>query len=205
MAGHIPILRPDGDNIVRTGAALTQPGLEAVAVTAQLPCRSRVRQAEAATDTPAGARSGASAHRDKDVSTTGSQAAPSAGRAHRPRAPPAFRTVDPAGSDVAEPRAEARRPSQRGPDMAAPTATAALNASVFAPGDQMLLTVTYSDADTKPLTVTIVVTDAQGNSSAPVKVTAVIDPLTVTVTDNSGRTWTRVSDNGSVAVYRSVA
>ncbi|MBQ0991211.1 hypothetical protein PSH03_004324 [Micromonospora sp. PSH03] len=89
--------------------------------------------------------------------------------------------------------------------MAAPTATAALNASVFAPGDQMLLTITYSDADTKPLTVTIVVTDAQGNSSAPVKVTAVIDPLTVTVTDNSGRTWTRVSDNGSVAVYRSVA
>ncbi|MBQ1020943.1 hypothetical protein KBX71_24125 [Micromonospora sp. D93] len=89
--------------------------------------------------------------------------------------------------------------------MAAPTVTAALNASVFTPGEQMLLTVTYSDADTKPLTVTIVVTDAQGNSSAPVKVAAVIDPLTVTVTDNSGRVWTRVSDNGSVAVYRSVA
>lgn len=205
MAGHIPILRSGGDNIVHTGAALTQPGLEAVAVTAQPPCRSRVRQAVAVTDTPAGARSGASAHRDKDVSTTGSQAAPSAGRTCRPRAPPAFRTVDPAGSDVAEPRAEARRPSKKGPDMAAPTATAALNASVFAPGDQMLLTVTYSDADTKPLTVTIVVTDAQGNSSAPVKVTAIIDPLSVSVTDNSGRTWTRVSDNGSVAVYRSVA
>ena len=107
MAGHIPILRPGGDNIVRTGAALTQPGLEAVAVTAQPPCRSRVRQAVAVTDTPAGARSGASAHRDKDVSTAGSQATPSAGRACRPRAPPAFRTVDPAGSDVAEPRAEA--------------------------------------------------------------------------------------------------
>lgn len=84
MAGHIPILRPDGDNIVRTGAALTQPGLEAVAVTAQLPIRSRVRQAEAATDTPAGARSGASAHRDRDVSTVGCQATPSAGRATVP-------------------------------------------------------------------------------------------------------------------------
>ncbi|MFF0154418.1 hypothetical protein [Micromonospora sp. NPDC005203] len=89
--------------------------------------------------------------------------------------------------------------------MAAPTATASLNASTYPPGAQMLLTVTYSDADTKPLTVTIVVTDAQGNSSAPVKVTAVIDPLTLTVTDNSGRTWTRVSDNGAVAVYRAVA
>ncbi|RAO00630.1 hypothetical protein GAR06_00038 [Micromonospora saelicesensis] len=107
MAGHIPILRPGGDNIVPTGAALTQPGLEAAAVTAQLPCRSRVRQAVAATDTPAGARSGASAHRDKDVSTVGSQATPPTGRACRPRAPPAFRTVDPAGSDVAEPRAGA--------------------------------------------------------------------------------------------------
>ncbi|MEV7326673.1 hypothetical protein [Micromonospora sp. NPDC093244] len=89
--------------------------------------------------------------------------------------------------------------------MANPTVTAALNASVYAPGDQMLLTVTYSDADTKPLTVTIVVTDAQGNSSAPIKVAAVIDPLTVTVTDDSGRTWTRVSDSGSVAEYRAVA
>ncbi|MET8040344.1 hypothetical protein ABZU25_05695 [Micromonospora sp. NPDC005215] len=89
--------------------------------------------------------------------------------------------------------------------MAAPTATATLNAPTYSPGDQMLLTVTYSDADTKPLTVTIVVTDAQGNSSAPVKVTAVIDPLTLTVTDNSGRTWNRVSDNGAVAVYRAVA
>ncbi|MER7332200.1 hypothetical protein ACIBTZ_16530 [Micromonospora sp. NPDC049460] len=89
--------------------------------------------------------------------------------------------------------------------MAAPTATASLNASTYSPGDQMTLTVTYGDADTKPVTVTIVVTDAQGNSSAPVKVTAVIDPLTVTVTDDSGRTWTRLSDNGSVAVYRAVA
>ncbi|MER7892422.1 hypothetical protein AB0C04_06930 [Micromonospora sp. NPDC048909] len=89
--------------------------------------------------------------------------------------------------------------------MAAPSATASLNASTYSPGDQMTLTVTYSDADTKPLTVTIVVTDAQGNSSAPVRVAAVIDPLTVTVTDDSGRTWTRLSDSGSVAVYRAVA
>ncbi|MER7445090.1 hypothetical protein [Micromonospora avicenniae] len=89
--------------------------------------------------------------------------------------------------------------------MAAPTASASLNASTYSPGDQMNLTVTYGDADTRPLTVTIVVTDAQGNSSAPVRVAAVIDPLTVTVTDDSGRNWTRLSDNGAVAVYRAVA
>ncbi|MFC8619758.1 hypothetical protein ACFT9M_25575 [Micromonospora purpureochromogenes] len=89
--------------------------------------------------------------------------------------------------------------------MAAPTVTASLNAATYSPGDQMILTVTYGDPDTRPLTVTVVVTDAQGNSSAPVKVTAVIDPLTITVTDDSGRTWTRASDNGSVAVYRAVA
>ncbi|MDG4756663.1 hypothetical protein [Micromonospora sp. WMMD710] len=89
--------------------------------------------------------------------------------------------------------------------MASPIATAALDAPAYEPGEQMLLTITYSDADTKPLTITLVVADAQGNSSAPVKVTAIIDPLTVTVSDDSGRTWNRVSDNGAVAVYRAVA
>ncbi|MEV0807238.1 hypothetical protein [Micromonospora sp. NPDC050200] len=89
--------------------------------------------------------------------------------------------------------------------MAAPTVTASLNAATYSPGDQMTLTVTYGDPDTRAVTVTIVVTDAQGNSSAPVRANAVIDPLTVTVTDDTGRTWTRLSDNGSVAVYRAVA
>ncbi|MFI7607885.1 hypothetical protein ACIBTV_22465 [Micromonospora sp. NPDC049366] len=89
--------------------------------------------------------------------------------------------------------------------MAAPTVTASLNAASYSPGDPMTLTVTYGDADTRPLTVTIVVTDAQGNSSAPVRVAAVIDPLTLTVTDDSGRDWTRLSDTGTVAVYRAVA
>ncbi|MFC3500707.1 hypothetical protein ACFOOK_06960 [Micromonospora krabiensis] len=89
--------------------------------------------------------------------------------------------------------------------MAAPTVTASLTAASYSPGDPMTLTVTYGDADTRPLTVTIVVTDAQGNSSAPVRVAAVIDPLTITVSDDSGRAWTRLSDTGTVAVYRAVA
>ncbi|KKJ98518.1 hypothetical protein [Micromonospora sp. HK10] len=89
--------------------------------------------------------------------------------------------------------------------MAAPTVTASLNAATYAPGDQMTLTVSYADPDTRALTVTVVVTDAQGNSSAPVRATAVIDPLAITVSDDAGRTWTKLSDTGSVAVYRAVA
>lgn len=89
--------------------------------------------------------------------------------------------------------------------MAAPTVTAALDATTYEPGQQMTLTATYGDADTQPMSVTVVVTDARGSSSAPVRVTAVIDPLTLTVADDSGRAWTRVSDDGAVAVYRAVA
>lgn len=89
--------------------------------------------------------------------------------------------------------------------MAAPTVTASLDASTYSPGDPITLTVGYADPDTRPVTLTIVLTDSQGNSSAPVRVTAVIDPLTVGVTDDSGRAWTKVSDTGAVAVYRAVA
>ncbi|TDC38838.1 hypothetical protein [Micromonospora sp. KC213] len=89
--------------------------------------------------------------------------------------------------------------------MAAPTVAASLNASTYSPGDPMTLTVTYGDPDTRPVTVTVVVTDSQGNRSAPASVTTIIDPLTVAVTDDSGRVWTKLSDNGSVAVYRAVA
>ncbi|WP_027659038.1 hypothetical protein [Salinispora fenicalii] len=89
--------------------------------------------------------------------------------------------------------------------MATPTVTVALNAAVYAPGDEMRLTVTYSDTDTCPATVTVVLTDVRGHSSAPVQMTAVIDPLTLTVVDDSGRAWTKLSDNGAVADYRAVA
>lgn len=90
--------------------------------------------------------------------------------------------------------------------MANPTVIAALNKQVYAPGEAMLLTVQYGDRDNQPLTVTIQVTDASGNKSDPINVTANIsDALTVTVSDVDGRSWTKQSDNGSVAVYRAVA
>lgn len=90
--------------------------------------------------------------------------------------------------------------------MANPTVSASLNKASFAPGEQMILTVSYGDADNDALSVTVVVTDSAGNSSEPVVVTAnIADPVTIAVTDDSGHTWTKQSDNGSVAVYRAVA
>lgn len=88
--------------------------------------------------------------------------------------------------------------------MSQPTVSASLSKSVYAPGELMTLTVTYGDADTKPVRVTVVVTDSSGNTSAPVTVGAVIDPLTLKVTDPS-RTWEKVSDTGTVAVFTSLA
>lgn len=89
--------------------------------------------------------------------------------------------------------------------MAIPTLTASLNKATYAPGENMLLTINYADADSQAVSVTIVVTDSTGNSSAPVTATAFIkDTATLTVTE-TGKTWTKVSDNGAVAVYSRVA
>lgn len=89
--------------------------------------------------------------------------------------------------------------------MVTPTATASLNKATFGPAETMTLTVTYGDADSDAGSVTVVVTDAAGNKSAPITVAYTInDPLTIALTDPE-RVWTRVSDTGSVAVYRSVA
>jgi len=90
--------------------------------------------------------------------------------------------------------------------VANPTVSASLNKSTFAPGEQMLLTVQYGDTDNDVVTVTIVVSDSTGNSSEPLTINAnITDPVTVTVSDDGGRTWTKQSDNGSVAVFRAVA
>lgn len=89
--------------------------------------------------------------------------------------------------------------------MANPTVTASLDKATYSVGENMILTVVYGDADTQSVTVTVQVTDKSGNQSNPQNVSAVIDPLTVAVTDDSGRTWTRQTDNGTTAVYKAVA
>jgi hypothetical protein len=88
--------------------------------------------------------------------------------------------------------------------MANPTVTASLDKTTYSPGDQMVLTVNYGDTDSKAVKVTVTVEDAEGNKSAPVVVNAVIDPLTVAVTD-ADRTWTKQTDNGATAVYKATA
>lgn len=92
--------------------------------------------------------------------------------------------------------------------MANPTVSAALNKTTFSPGEQMILTVTYGDADnqTTTHTTTITGTDQDGNA-ATVQVTRSVvhvDNVTVTVTE-SDKTWTKQSDNGSVAVFTATA
>jgi hypothetical protein len=89
--------------------------------------------------------------------------------------------------------------------MAIPTLTASLNKATYAPGENMLLTINYADADSQSVSVTIVVTDAAGNSSAPVTVAAFIKDTTTLAVTEAGKTWTKISDNGAVAVYSRVA
>lgn len=89
--------------------------------------------------------------------------------------------------------------------MSTPTVTASLNKSAYKPGEQMILTVSYSDADTKTVTLSIVATDSTGASSQPVTATALIDPTTIAVSDSSGRVWAKQSDTGSVATYTATA
>ncbi len=90
--------------------------------------------------------------------------------------------------------------------MATPTLTASLDKATYAPGAKMTLTVSYADADNDTGSITVVVTDAAGNKSDPVTVPySVADPVTLSVTDDSGHTFTKVSDAGGVAVYTATA
>lgn len=91
--------------------------------------------------------------------------------------------------------------------MATPTISGSVDKPAGYPvGSLMTATVTYGDADAKSGTVTFVVTDDEGHASTPAVIPYVItDGLTLTYTDSLGKTWTKVSDNGSVAVFTSPA
>lgn len=92
--------------------------------------------------------------------------------------------------------------------MAAPTATGSLDKpSGYAAGATMTATINYSDPDTKTGTVTFQIADnsTPANTAPPIVLPYKIDPSTIAYTDSLGKVWTKVSDNGSVAVFTAQA
>lgn len=90
--------------------------------------------------------------------------------------------------------------------MANPTLTGSLDhGGQYPTGATMTATLTYGDPDQKTGTVTFTITDAEGNRSAELSLPYLIDPLAITFTDTLGKTWAKVSDSGSVAVFTSTA
>lgn len=90
--------------------------------------------------------------------------------------------------------------------MSAPTLHASLDRATYAPGDLMTLTVTYGDPDNTDGTVTVIVTDKAGGTSEPAVVAYTIaDQVTLEVADTGSRTFAKVSDNGTVAVFTATA
>lgn len=88
--------------------------------------------------------------------------------------------------------------------MATPTLTASLDKLSYAPGEKMTLTVTYADADNATVSFTVTGVDSDGNDAVVTVQRRTLDPVTLTVSD-PGKTWTKVSDNGSVAVFTATA
>ena len=75
------------------------------------------------------------------------------------------------------------------------------NKAAYAVGEQATMTVVYGDPDTKTQQVEAKVTDGAGNVVTAVG-SFIVDPLTLTITDTTGRVWTKQTDSGTVAVFK---
>ena len=90
--------------------------------------------------------------------------------------------------------------------MANPSLTGVLdNNGVYLVGQVMTLTATYSDPDTRQGTVTLTATDSAGNAATVTLPYQVSDPVTLVLSDSEGRSFSKVSDDGSTAVFTAVA
>lgn len=93
--------------------------------------------------------------------------------------------------------------------MANPTVTATLNKSLYAPGELMVLTVQYADADNRDEThtTTITGTDEAGNATVVTvqRTVRFTDQVTLSTSDSAGKTFLKQSDNGNTAVYHATA
>lgn len=89
--------------------------------------------------------------------------------------------------------------------MSSPIGTASFNKPAYAPGETMVLTVDRTDPDNKAVTATVTLRDSAGNVVGTTAATAVVDPVSVTVSDTDSRAYTLASDDGKIAVFRAVA
>jgi hypothetical protein len=89
--------------------------------------------------------------------------------------------------------------------MANPILSASLDKSSYAPGDQMLLTVQYGDPDNASSAIHVKGVDLEGNPASVDVTYTVADTVTLEVDDDGGRVFTKISDSGTVAVYKATA
>lgn len=87
----------------------------------------------------------------------------------------------------------------------APTCTISLDKASYAPGATITATVSYADADTRTTPLTVTVTDAAGATGTATVSLIIKDTDVPTVSDGTSRVYTKVSDNGSIAVFTATA
>ncbi len=89
--------------------------------------------------------------------------------------------------------------------MAAPTVSATSDKVSYAPGQPVTVTVSYADPDTKTNVVTITGTDAEGHAATVTLNLSVVDPVSVTLSDDGNHVWTKGADNGASVVFTTTA
>jgi hypothetical protein len=86
--------------------------------------------------------------------------------------------------------------------MAMPDLSASLDKASYVPGETATLTVSYNgDGEANVNTITVRGVDGAGNAALVTVQLTVVDKISLSVVDDSGRVWTLLSDDGSTAVF----